>query len=133
MYFQDLVDFGYKAWTNGWLEPLDPYIHNSSLTEAATLDIGDFFPKFLDGFRLPDSKSGKLYGIPITVETYVIFYRKDLFQQYKINVSSLKTVDDWLAAVQHLAPQRRDLPLDLRLRGDEALFRVRRALGGRGP
>jgi ABC-type glycerol-3-phosphate transport system substrate-binding protein len=105
VYFQDLVDFGYKAWTNGWLEPLDPYVHNKSLTDAATLDLGDFFPKFLDGFRLPNSKSGKLYGIPITVETYVIFYRKDLFQQHKINAASLKTVDDWLAATQHLAPK----------------------------
>jgi multiple sugar transport system substrate-binding protein len=105
VFFQDLVDFGYKAWANGWLEPLDSYIKNKSITDPSTLAINDFFPKFLDGFRLPTSKSGKLYGIPITVETYVIFYRKDIFKQYKINVNSLKTVDDWLAAVRELAPK----------------------------
>ncbi len=106
VFFQDLVDFGYNAWQNGWLESLDSYVGDPTLTDKAAYDVADFYPKFMDGFRLPTS-SGQLYGIPITVETYFIFYRTDVFAKYGINAAQLKTLDDWLAAIEGLAPKVR--------------------------
>jgi len=106
VFFQDLVDFGYNAWQNGWVEALDGYLSDTTLTDAASYQVEDFYPKFLAGFRLPTS-TGQLYGIPITVETYFIFYRKDIFKKYGINAAQLKTLDDWLAAVEGLAPKLR--------------------------
>ncbi len=106
VFFQDLVDFGYNAWQNGWLEPLDGYLNDPTLTDKAAYAVEDFYPKFMAGFRLPSS-SGQLYGIPITVETYFIFYRKDIFAKYQIDAARLTTIDDWLAALTRIQPKLR--------------------------
>ena len=38
--------------TAGWIEDLDPYLENASLTDAAAYDVGDFFQGVLDSNRL---------------------------------------------------------------------------------
>lgn len=94
---------GFTGYQNNWIAPLDDYIKNA----PASYNFNDIYPFVADGFRFPDT-SGKLYGIPLTMETYMLFYRKDLFQQQGIDPANLKTMDDWLAALDKLQAAYKD-------------------------
>jgi multiple sugar transport system substrate-binding protein len=85
----------YSYYKNGWLVNVDQFLANSSLTDQSWYDQGDMYPAMLQVFKMPD---GKMYGIPITFEVYMMFYRKDLFQQYNIDVPT--TMDGWLSAIE---------------------------------
>lgn len=63
--------------TGGFLEPLDPLIANPKETDAAWLGADDFVPALLDAARF----GGKLWALPFTSETTLLFYRKDLLEQ----------------------------------------------------
>ncbi len=97
---------GFTGYTNGWIAPLDDYIQNTDLTPA-TYNFNDIYPYIVDGFRFPDT-NGKIYGIPLTMEVYMLFYRKDLFKEQNIDVTSLKTIDDWMVALDQLDAAYKD-------------------------
>ncbi|MBZ0259879.1 MAG: sugar ABC transporter substrate-binding protein, partial [Hyphomicrobiales bacterium] len=88
---------GYTGYQNSWIEPLDNYLQDTKKTNSA-YDFEDIYKYTVNGFRLP-SEEGKAYGIPISLETYMLFYRTDLFAEQKIDVPALKTVNDWLGAL----------------------------------
>ena len=66
---------------SGWLEPLDPYLNNPRLTPSSYKP-SDFFSSTLNAARIQNT----LIGLPISIETTVLFYRKDLFEKYKVAV-----------------------------------------------
>ena len=97
---------GYTGYTNNWIAPMDDYLNNPTLTPSS-YNFTDIYPYITNGFRFPDS-NGKLYGIPLTMETYMLFYRKDLFQEQNIDVFTLKTIDDWMAALDKIQAAYKD-------------------------
>jgi multiple sugar transport system substrate-binding protein len=76
------------------LEPLDGYINDPALTDAAAFDVADFVPAILDAARRDD----KLYGFSIALFPQVMFYREDLLKKHGLEVP--KTLDELLAAVK---------------------------------
>jgi multiple sugar transport system substrate-binding protein len=68
-------------WKAGWLQPMDAYISDPSLTEA-NWDLKDFFTSFTKA----SSVDGKQIGIVINAESSLLAYRKDLFKQLKLKV-----------------------------------------------
>jgi ABC-type glycerol-3-phosphate transport system substrate-binding protein len=60
---------------NKWVEPLDKYLGDPSLTDAAWYRYDDIFKAWRDA----DSIDGKPYGIPYDGEVTVQVYRKDLY------------------------------------------------------
>ena len=60
---------------NKWVEPLDPYISDARITDAAWFDYDDL----LEGWRGACSIDGTPYGIPFDGEATVQVYRKDLY------------------------------------------------------
>lgn len=74
----------------GWLEPLDDYLQNPSLTNA-DYDIEDFFPTLLKANRWNGKPGYQNYGtgsqwsIPVQVETYILAYRKDWAQELDLD------------------------------------------------
>jgi multiple sugar transport system substrate-binding protein len=68
-------------WKAGWLQPLDGYISDPTLTDAAW-DLKDFF----GSFNKASSVEGKQIGIVINAETSLLSYRKDLFTRFKLKV-----------------------------------------------
>jgi len=72
----------------GWVEPLLPYVNNSKLTDPKWFDFEDIFEKA----RAFGTYKGKFYGMPITGEAEILFYRKDLFIKYGLTVP--KTMDE---------------------------------------
>ena len=77
--------------TAGWLEPLDPFIADAALTDAAAYDIADFAPGVLASGRwtrepMKGIGEGELWGLPINYETYQIAYRPSLMKQLGLEV-----------------------------------------------
>ncbi|MDI6725464.1 MAG: sugar ABC transporter substrate-binding protein [Smithellaceae bacterium] len=70
-------------WKAGWLQPLDAYITDPTLTDA-DWDPKDFFPSFAKA----SSVEGKQIGIVINAETSLLAYRKDLFARFNVKVPS---------------------------------------------
>ncbi len=66
----------------GWIETLDPYLGNPSLT-SPEYDPEDFYPSLMEANRwnkkpgMQNYGKGDLLAIPVQVETYVLCYRKD--------------------------------------------------------
>ncbi len=60
---------------NGWIDPLDDYLGDSGLTDAAWFDYEDINA----GWRGTTSIDGRPYGIPYDGEATVQVYRKDLY------------------------------------------------------
>ena len=80
----------------GWVEPLDPYIKNPQLTDAAWLDVNDYVQKWIDVMRY----KGNLYGLPSYGESDILFYRTDLFEKYGVKVPT--TLDELEEAARKL-------------------------------
>jgi multiple sugar transport system substrate-binding protein len=60
--------------TAGLIEPLDAMLSDGAQTDAAWFAVDDFVPALLDAARF----GGKLWALPFTSETTLLFYRKDL-------------------------------------------------------
>ncbi len=61
--------------SNKWVEPLDKYLDDATLTDKAWFNYDDIIKAWRDA----DSIDGKPYGIPYDGEVTVQVYRKDLY------------------------------------------------------
>jgi multiple sugar transport system substrate-binding protein len=61
--------------SNKWVDPLDRYLNDPALTDAAWFNYNDIIKAWRDA----DSIDGKPYGIPYDGEVTVQVYRKDLY------------------------------------------------------
>lgn len=81
---------------NRWVEPLDRYLSDPSLTDAAWFNYNDI----LKAWRDADSVDGKPYGIPYDGEVTVQVYRKDLYAEKGLKPA--ETFDQLLANAKAL-------------------------------
>ncbi len=91
--------------TPGWMQPLDDFLKNPRLTDPTWYRLDDFFPSLVAANRWTGkigggAGEGSLYSIPALSETYLLAYRKDLFDQHKIKVPT--TLADMVAAARVL-------------------------------
>lgn len=91
----------------GWLEPLDGYIENPALTDAAAWDMADFAPGVLASGRwtlepMHGIGEGPLWGLPVNYETYLLAYRPSVFAAKGLSVPT--TYEELL----EVAPQLSD-------------------------
>lgn len=66
-----------------YLEPLQPYLDNAGLTDAAYYNIGDYPTDVLAGGM---SSKDQLVYIPYTAEYFLLWYREDIFDQLELEV-----------------------------------------------
>lgn len=64
----------------GFLEPLNSYMENPELFNAAEYNLEDYPAAVLNNF----TTDGKLYAIPQECSSYLLFYRTDLLKEYGI-------------------------------------------------
>ncbi|NEQ47286.1 MAG: extracellular solute-binding protein [Leptolyngbya sp. SIOISBB] len=81
-FFLPMDSTAYRLWQASLLQPLTPFINNPQLTETS-YNLFDF----PEGFRLaamypPAVNEQQLFGIPATFEAYILFYNKQLVNQY---------------------------------------------------
>jgi multiple sugar transport system substrate-binding protein len=77
--------------TAGWVEPLDAYLDNPTLTDAAKYDVDDFFTGILDSGRwtrtpMSGLGEGDLWALPINFETYQLAYRPSMLKDLGLEV-----------------------------------------------
>ncbi|MCB2128246.1 MAG: sugar ABC transporter substrate-binding protein [Rhodobacteraceae bacterium] len=104
VYFASLDTVAYSQWSAGLMEPLTPFINDPSLTDA-NYEINDF----PEGFRLsasfpPGAPDAEMYGIPITSEAYMLFYNKELVNQY-LDGKVPETLEDLVASAQKISAE----------------------------
>jgi multiple sugar transport system substrate-binding protein len=66
-----------RFWKSGWFQPINAFLADKSLT-APDFDWADFTKGAIEAVTQPDKT---ISGIPTFVDPFVLFYRKDLFQQ----------------------------------------------------
>ncbi len=86
-----------KLYTAGYVEndyvlPLDGFVTNDAINQY--YDAADLVPAYLDACYL----NGKQYSLPVYGESTFLMYRKDLFEEYGIEVPG--TMDELIAAAQ---------------------------------
>src|SRR3954453_8355803 len=74
---------------NKWVEPLDTYLQDSSLTDAAWFRADDIVPAWRSANSLDGKLLGKLLGMPYDGEVTLQVLRKDLY-----DAKTLKPADD---------------------------------------
>lgn len=82
--------------SNKWVEPLDTYLNDASLTDPAWFNYDDI----IKAWREADSIDGKPYGIPFDGEVTVQVYRKDLYDAKGLKPA--ETYDDLLSNAKAL-------------------------------
>ncbi len=102
-------------WNAGWLLPLDGLIADPTLTEA-DWDIDDFFAGSIQGMSI----EGQQIAVVINVETSILAYRKDLFEEFQVNVP--ETMEELEAAAKffHGKSIRDKTIVGITLRGEGA-------------
>lgn len=76
---------------NKWVESLDPYLKDSTLTDSAWFQPDDIIP----AWRNANTIDGKLYGVPYDGEVTVQVYRKDLYDAKGLKAAD--TLEDYVA------------------------------------
>ncbi len=71
-----------NASQNNWILPLTPFINDPTLTDKDWYDVDDFAKSIIEQCIIDN----KIMSIPYYYAAPVLFYRKDLFEKYKIKV-----------------------------------------------
>jgi multiple sugar transport system substrate-binding protein len=85
-----------------WILPLDDF---PKLTDAAWYKLNDFVPALIAANRY-DGKigggvgDGQLWSVPVLAESYILAYRKDIFDQYNIKVPT--TIEEMAEAARQV-------------------------------
>lgn len=82
---------------NGWLEPLDRFIEEDTEFEYADVNASASEPCI---------KEESVYGIPVVTEVEILYYRKDILEEYEIDVP--ETFDELLAAVEKVTDKEKE-------------------------
>ena len=74
-----------------WILPLDDFLNDPKLTDREWFRLDDFYPALIAANRWNGKTGGgvgegPLYSIPVLEESYILAYRKDIFDQYDIKV-----------------------------------------------
>lgn len=76
---------------NKWVESLEPYLKDATLTDPAWFQPDDIIP----AWRNANTIDGKLYGVPYDGEVTVQVYRKDLYDAKGLKAAD--TLEDYVA------------------------------------
>jgi multiple sugar transport system substrate-binding protein len=76
--------------SNKWIEPLDRYLSDAALTDAAWFNYDDIFKAWRDA----NSYEGKPYAVPYDGEVTVQVYRKDLYDAKGLKAAD--TLDEFV-------------------------------------
>jgi multiple sugar transport system substrate-binding protein len=88
-----------------WILPLDDYLKNPKLTDAAWYNAGDFIPALIAANRYNGKVGGgvgegELWSVPVLSESYILAYRRDIFDQYNIKVPT--TIEEMADAARQV-------------------------------
>lgn len=89
------------------LEPLQPFLDNAALTDAAWYDMSDYADGVIGGgYTSGDMAAGTLVYLPFTAEYFLLWYRKDIFDQ--LGLTAPKNLDELYAVAEVIEAARAD-------------------------
>ena len=101
VYFQPMDSTAFTQWSAELIAPLTPYLDDATMT-AEDYDLADFPAGFLAATEYPPgSDEAQNYGIPVSFEAYILFYNKDIVEQYLAGLVP-ETMDDLVAAAKQI-------------------------------
>jgi multiple sugar transport system substrate-binding protein len=88
-----------------WILPLDDFLKNPKLTDLGWYNLNDFFPALIAANRYDGTVgggvgSGPLWSLPVLEESYILAYRRDIFDQYNIKVPT--TIEEMAEAARQV-------------------------------
>lgn len=88
-----------------WILPLDDFLNNPKLTDLSWYKLEDFYPALIAANRWNGKTGsgvgeGPLYSIPVLEESYILAYRKDIFDQHQIKVPT--TIEEMAEAARQV-------------------------------
>jgi len=104
VYFLPMDSTAFTQFSANLIAPLTPFLDDPTMT-SPDYDLADF----PDGFQVaamypPGDANAQLYGIPITFETYILFYNKDLVDKY-LGGKVPETMEELLAAAKKITDE----------------------------
>ncbi len=97
-----------------WILPLDDFLNDPKLTDLSWFKLDDFYPALIAANRW-DGKigggigDGPLYSIPVLEESYILAYRKDIFDHCAIIIKVPTTREELVEAARE-AKQKAGIP-----------------------
>src|SRR5512139_1419376 len=75
----------------GWMAPLEQFLSDPKLTDRSWYKLEDFFPSLIAANRWNGKVGGgigegPLWSIPVMAESYILAYRKDIFDKHQIKL-----------------------------------------------
>ncbi|MDR7419982.1 MAG: sugar ABC transporter substrate-binding protein [Armatimonadota bacterium] len=95
---------------NNWVEPLDVFLNDSTVTDQAWFDLNDIVPLW----RRANTIRGRLYGMPVEGEVTIHIYRKDVYD--RLGIKPPETLDELREAARRAHAPAQNL-YGLALRG----------------
>jgi multiple sugar transport system substrate-binding protein len=104
VYFLPMDSTAFTQFSANLIAPLTPFLNDPTMT-SPDYDLADF----PDGFKVaamypPGDANAQLYGIPITFETYILFYNKDLVDKY-LSGKVPETMEELLTAAKKITDE----------------------------
>lgn len=104
VYFLPMDSTAFTQFSANLIAPLTPFLDDPTMT-SPDYDLADF----PDGFKVaamypPGDANAQLYGIPITFETYILFYNKGLVDKY-LGGKVPETMEELLAAAKKITDE----------------------------
>jgi multiple sugar transport system substrate-binding protein len=88
-----------------YLEPLQSYLDDATLTDAAWYNMSDYADGIIaGGYSGADPTSGTLVYLPFTAEYFLLWYRQDIFDQ--LGLQAPKTIEELRATAEALDAAR---------------------------
>jgi len=82
VYFLPMDSTAFTQWANGLILPLTPFLEDPSMT-APDYDFADFPAGFVSATQYPPGAADQQdFGVPASVETYILFYNKDHVDEF---------------------------------------------------
>lgn len=104
VYMLPMDDFAATQFDADLIEPLTPYLESASLT-GSDYDFDDFPTGLVDPGRFPaGAADAQIYEVPIATESYILFYNKEIVDEYLGGVVP-ETMDDLIAAAQKITDE----------------------------
>ncbi|MCL4561388.1 MAG: sugar ABC transporter substrate-binding protein [Chloroflexi bacterium] len=104
VYFLPMDSTAFTQYSANLIAPLTPFINDPTMT-SPDYNLADFPEGFRAGAMYPPGDANaQLYGIPITFETYILFYNKDLVNQY-LGGKVPQTMEELIADAQKITDE----------------------------
>jgi len=82
VYFLPMDSTAFTQWSADLIQPLTPFLEDPEMT-AEDYDLADFPDGFLAATQYPPgAEDAQDYGIPVSFESYILFYNQDIVDEY---------------------------------------------------